>query len=105
MCSPRCSPTSRTSNHFQAGTPETVRRVLHRCLERDPRRRMRDIGDARIIFDDLIAGRGDFGPQASAVDPALIAPLWRWALPWVVGLVGLAAGIAGLLRVVSRHEH
>jgi serine/threonine-protein kinase len=34
-------------------TPATVRRVLARCLERDPKRRLRDIGDARVDLEDL----------------------------------------------------
>ena len=29
-------------------TPVAVRRLLHRCLERDPNQRLRDIGDARL---------------------------------------------------------
>ena len=33
-------------------TPETLRRLLRRCLERDPRKRMRDIGEARIELED-----------------------------------------------------
>jgi serine/threonine protein kinase len=35
-----------------ANTPRGVRRLLSRCLERDPRRRLRDIGDARIELED-----------------------------------------------------
>ena len=34
-------------------TPAGVRRVLQRCLERNPSRRMRDIGDAQIEIEDL----------------------------------------------------
>jgi serine/threonine-protein kinase len=34
-----------------AATPAGVRDVLRRCLERDPRRRLRDIGDARLGLD------------------------------------------------------
>src|SRR5262249_32653689 len=30
-----------------AATPPAVRRLLQRCLEKDPKRRLRDIGDAR----------------------------------------------------------
>lgn len=33
------------------GTPPKVRRLLQRCLERDVKRRLRDIGDAWIEFD------------------------------------------------------
>jgi eukaryotic-like serine/threonine-protein kinase len=38
-------------------THPRVRTLLQRCLEKDPRRRLRDIGDARIELDDLIASR------------------------------------------------
>ena len=35
-----------------ASTPAPVRRLIARCLERDVRRRLRDIGEARIVLDD-----------------------------------------------------
>ena len=38
-------------------TPPVVRRVIGRCLTRDLRRRLRDIGEARIAIEDAIAGR------------------------------------------------
>jgi eukaryotic-like serine/threonine-protein kinase len=34
-------------------TPADVRRVLRRCLEKDPRRRLADIRDARFTLEDL----------------------------------------------------
>src|SRR6185295_5196020 len=34
------------------GAPPLIRRLLLRCLDKDPNRRLRDIGDARIDFDD-----------------------------------------------------
>jgi eukaryotic-like serine/threonine-protein kinase len=37
-----------------ASTPPSIRRLLERCLERDPRHRLRDIGDARIEIDDAL---------------------------------------------------
>jgi serine/threonine-protein kinase len=36
-------------------TPFSVRRLLGRCLERDPRKRLRDIGEARIALDATVA--------------------------------------------------
>ena len=33
-------------------TPHAVRRLLHRCLEKNPKRRLRDMGDARLELDD-----------------------------------------------------
>ena len=36
-----------------AETPAAVRRLLQRCLEKDSRRRLRDIGDVRHWLDDV----------------------------------------------------
>jgi len=37
---------------LRAGTPTSVRRLLRRCLEKDPRKRLSAIGDARLELDD-----------------------------------------------------
>jgi serine/threonine protein kinase len=37
-----------------ATVPPRVRDLLRRCLQKDPNRRLRDIGDARIEFDELL---------------------------------------------------
>ena len=37
-------------------TPDSLRRLLARCLDKDPRRRLRDIGDARLDLDDALSG-------------------------------------------------
>ena len=44
-------------------TPTSVRRVLRRCLEKDPRKRIRDIADVRLELED-----------PSARDAAVITP-------------------------------
>jgi len=38
-----------------ADTPPSIVRLLERCLEKDPKRRLHDIADARIEIDDAIA--------------------------------------------------
>jgi Tol biopolymer transport system component len=38
-----------------AETPPAIRRLLQRCLEKDVRRRLRDIGDARIEIEDALS--------------------------------------------------
>ena len=38
-------------------TPHTVRRLLRRCLEKDPHHRLHDIADARIEIDDVLAAK------------------------------------------------
>jgi serine/threonine protein kinase len=37
-------------------TPASLRRVLQRCLEKDPRRRFHDIADVRIEIEDIMSG-------------------------------------------------
>ena len=76
-------------------TSKPIRRLLGRCLERDPRRRMRDAGEA---ISDLEAALSVPGATASTVphDDAADAPNGasrsRW-WPWVAGAtVGLALG-------------
>src|SRR4029077_15086387 len=66
---------------------------LHRCLEKDPRRRLQAIGEARVQIDDLVSG----APDAAGV-PALLRapPRWRHTLPWAVA-GALATGLALVL--------
>jgi eukaryotic-like serine/threonine-protein kinase len=68
-------------------TRPSVRRLLARCLERDPRRRLRDIGDARFELEDVRE------PEPSATDASRRAPLSR-AAPWAVALAAVLAAIA-----------
>jgi len=41
-------------NALPADTPPTITRLVRRCLERDPKARMHDIGDARLEIEDAI---------------------------------------------------
>ncbi|MFT5233128.1 MAG: serine/threonine protein kinase/Tol biopolymer transport system component, partial [Candidatus Krumholzibacteriia bacterium] len=43
-----------------AATPPSVVRMLHRCLERDKLKRLRDIGDAWIEIEDALSGGEEF---------------------------------------------
>lgn len=45
-----------------ANTPAAIRNLLRRCLERDPRRRLQHIGEARIAIDDALSGAGPAAP-------------------------------------------
>jgi eukaryotic-like serine/threonine-protein kinase len=40
-----------------AGLPPSIRPLLARCLERDPKRRLRDIGEARVAIEEGLGGR------------------------------------------------
>jgi len=43
------------------GTPPRIRELLRRCLVKDARLRLRDIGDARIVLDEVLAARSPTG--------------------------------------------
>jgi serine/threonine-protein kinase len=74
-------------------TPTALQRLLRRCLEKDPRRRLQAIGEARVQIDDLLSGAPD---AAGAPALARALPRWRRALPW--GAAGTA--IAGLMLML-----
>jgi serine/threonine protein kinase/Tol biopolymer transport system component len=71
-----------------ATTLPSICRLLRRCLDKDPKRRVRDIGDAAIELSDAIT------PPANIVE--LQRPVQRWVWGLLVGfvLVGLALGWA-----------
>ncbi len=86
------------------GTPPAVRRVLGRCLERDPKKRLRDIGDARYELDAPASETSTPTPETALPAtgttrmPALLAgtALAAAALTWVaLTLVGRTAPAAG----------
>ena len=49
-----------------ARTPERVRELLVKCLEKDPGRRLRDAGDARLDIEAALAGMSGAGALAAA---------------------------------------
>jgi hypothetical protein len=73
-------------------TPEPIRRVLRRCLERDPRARLGDMSAVRLEIRDALHG----GPATIVRDAAPVR--WPWLNPAVIaGTIALAAltGAAG----------
>ena len=70
-------------------TPTSVRRLLERCLDRDARRRLRDIGEARIVLEDPAAAT--LGAATTAATLAPPRPVWRRAMP--VAIAAIAAGL------------
>ena len=85
-----------------AATPPALRQLLRRCLERNPKNRLHDIADARIVIDDLVSGRAGDGapPSAPAAQRRGRVPTAAWVAALVV--VGAAAALAGGLASRSR---
>jgi eukaryotic-like serine/threonine-protein kinase len=78
--------------NLPADTPASIRQLVKRCLERDPRRRLQSIGEARIVIEDAIAGVGADESRASAPAPA--APIAKW--PFAVAALGIVAAAAAV---------
>ena len=74
----------------------SVRRLLERCLARDPKRRIRDIGDAQLAME------GAFETGVSApTEPAVILTLPIWQRPVSIAVVALASLAIGGFAVWS----
>jgi Tol biopolymer transport system component len=83
-------------SQLPASTPTAVRRMLRRSLEKDPRRRLADIADARWDLDDA------FTAEAGA--PATAAGAGRRARPlmWMaVGALAAATAAVVIWRVLD----
>src|SRR5215831_8538693 len=66
-------------------TPAHIHRLLQRCLLKDPKRRLRDIGEARFALEE----------PPETVAPAMAVPVaqpWRSPLLWV--LVGVVSAVS-----------
>jgi len=73
-----------------ADVPRTLQRLLRRCLDKDPQRRMRDIGDVRIELGDLPGDEST--PSGSSPD---VRSRGRHAGLLVVAVAVLAGLVAG----------
>ena len=71
--------------------PPHVLRLIRRCLERDMRLRLRDIGDARVELD--VEAVDDAGSQRLSPPPS-----WRWRAG---ALIAAAAAGAATVAVIS----
>ena len=74
-------------------TPAAIHTLLRRCLAKDRRRRVPDIGMARIEIDDAITA-----PATDVTNAVAVAPVHVWQQPAAVAGVALGAAVlAGLV--------
>ncbi len=66
--------------------------LLRRCLQKDPKQRCRDIGNARIEIEQILA---DPTGSLHIAESAVTAAGWQRVLPWALGplVLGVAIGI------------
>jgi len=71
-------------------TPARIRELLRRCLERNPKQRLRDIGEARILIEQVLAGGaeepGEAGPLGAAPRRGVPIPILV-AAGFIVGVL------------------
>ena len=74
-------------SQLPAGTPARVRVLLERCFRKDPKLRLRDIGDARISIDEVLSGASE--PTVSARGLAILP----WALSALLAVAVVAVAL------------
>jgi serine/threonine-protein kinase len=79
-----------------ANTPPSLRHVIGRCLVRDPKLRLRDIGEARLA----LSGSAMVPVASTAAEPPKRANRWLVALATGLALALIAAGVA-LWRITT----
>jgi eukaryotic-like serine/threonine-protein kinase len=78
-----------------ATTPASISRLLSRCLEKDPKRRLRDIGDARLEIDETIRDP-KVGPAPVAAAPRVHPFAWAAAGFAVAATVVVGLTVSGV---------
>ena len=71
-------------------TPPSVVRLLKRCLQKDRKRRLADIADARLELDEAPLDAGEGTAAASAAGTRRHAMMWTAAVVSVSALTGFA---------------
>jgi serine/threonine-protein kinase len=83
-------------------TPAAVRQLLERCLQRDVRKRLQAIGEARIILEGPLTAPEPPRPESSSArEPVVIAvkqPL-SWRARLAMGLAALVLAVAAGVSV------
>jgi len=73
-------------DRLPAGTPVPMRRLLRRCLEKNPKKRLRDAGDASLLLDE--------NPADARMAPVAQAGPARRSLPAATLVAAVLAGAA-----------
>ncbi|HXZ20729.1 MAG TPA: protein kinase, partial [Candidatus Acidoferrales bacterium] len=91
-----------------ASTPGAIRRILGRCTEKDAKRRLQAIGEARIAIEDYLAHPGEEAATSTVAGAAVTAvqePVWkrvRRGGPWAGMAVFAVLAALGFGRLWMR---
>jgi serine/threonine protein kinase/Tol biopolymer transport system component len=85
-----------------ADTPASLRRLLRRCLEKDPRRRLRDAADARMEIEEAQSGPIETTIVTVAAPPSRSTSRSTWLVAAVLGATAIVAALAYALGSAGR---
>lgn len=87
-------------------TPSTIRRLIRRCLAKDPKQRLHDIGDARLAIEETLSGADvDSAMLGGQVAESKRASLLRRGLPLALAATTLLfAAIAAWFALQPKPE-
>jgi Tol biopolymer transport system component len=78
-----------------ADTPQTLQRLVRRCLQKDKSMRLQDVGEVRVEVDGILSGASEMWTGPVAVTSAGVAPARRGASrAWIA--VAVVATIAAI---------
>ena len=87
-------------NSLPPQTPNSIRRLLRRCLSKDQKQRLRDIGEARIAIEEAL--------QDKAEDPSAIVSLsQRRVRPWQITISAILTAVLSIfiMLMLSRQGY
>jgi eukaryotic-like serine/threonine-protein kinase len=76
--------------------PQAIRRLLQRCLNKDPAERLHDIADARLEIADALSG-----PASPATPERVIATAPRWRSTAAAAIAGAIVGALAIALVLA----
>jgi serine/threonine protein kinase/Tol biopolymer transport system component len=85
-------------------TPRTIRRLIQRCLVKDPKQRLRDIGDARLELEQVLRGEAETADDVTLQQARSWRTRTRVAAAAAIVFATAAAGLAWLALVPDDPE-
>jgi serine/threonine protein kinase/Tol biopolymer transport system component len=79
-------------NSLSPDVPRTIQDLLRRCLERDPRNRLRDIGEARFVLDNRVRPERQQSLEATVATSRSQGLAWKVTAVLILFLAAITLG-------------